>query len=340
MVKVDPDQVVKQSHDKALTWSVQKAIRSGPPDDAWTEAMRNISASVNELVGCENGNYVIRTCYEVLVKPRAAARQLLLTIGNEAGRTRWGVHVCPKDCFEDTDIADVQCMFGVAMYNLVMKDLVILCDQRSYQYGYRTIMWHLEYLHINEDEGDFESTRQLHSEIMKHASDIVKGEVGNMVVQHSLLMIQWEIASHAERDNGVWVSLRSDLLSLGLQLLQSIEGEDTTRWQCHFIARCIDILWYSTLLRDADLKEHRRTYVDCLLGNQENLLVRLSCDAPGRMVMLRGSQLCNSAELARLGKLCAKEKIKMNFQQATGPPSKFHDGLLHPDNYSMARLVL
>ena len=121
---------------------------------------------------------------------------------------------------------------------------------------------------------------------------------------------------------------------------QGIGDEDTTRWQCHFIARCIDILWYSTLLRDADLEEHRRTYIDCLLGNQENLLVRLSCDAPGRMVMLRGSQLCNSEELTRLGKLCVKEKIKMNFQQATGPPSKFHDVLLHPDNYSMARLVL
>ena len=59
MVKLDPDQVVKQSHDKEWTWSVQKAIRSGPPDDAWAEAMRNISASVNELVGCENGNYVV-----------------------------------------------------------------------------------------------------------------------------------------------------------------------------------------------------------------------------------------------------------------------------------------
>ena len=153
-------------------------------------------------------------------------------------------------------------------------------------------------------------------------------------------MVEWEIASHAACDNRVWLRLRSDLLSLGLELLQGIGCEDKTRWQCHFIARCIDILWYSKLLADDDLEEHRRKYIDCFLRNQDALLRRLSSDAPGRMVILRGSQLCNSEELTRLGKLCVKEKIKMNFQQATGPPSKFHDGLLHPDNYSMARLVL
>ena len=200
-------------------------------------------------------------------------------------------------------------------------------------------MWHLEYLHINEDEGDYLSAVELHTAIMTDAPNIVKGEVGNMVVQHSLLMIQWEIASHAERDNGVWVSLRSDLLSLGLELLQGIEYEDKKRWQCHFIARCIDILWCSRLLGDADLDAHRREYIDCLLRNLNELLRRLSSDTPGRMVILRGFQLCSSAEQASLRNLCASNAIKVNFRQATGALSKFHGGLLHPDNYSLARFV-
>ena len=60
-------------------------------------------------------------------------------------------------------------------------------------------MWQLEYLHIIEDEGDYESAVELHTAIMTHGPNIVKGEVGNIVVQHSLLMVEWEIASWRQR---------------------------------------------------------------------------------------------------------------------------------------------
>ena len=339
MVKVAADRVVRLSRDRDGTWSVQKAVREGPANNEWAAAMCAISGSVSELVGCEHGNHVVRTCYEVLVKPRAAMRGLLLTIGNEARTSRWGVRVSLKDCFKDSDIADVRCVFGVAMHTAVMNDLVSLCDPRAYQYAYRSVMWQLEYLHIIEDEGDYESAVELHTAIMAHGPNIVKGEVGNIVVQHSLVMVEWEIASHAARDNRVWLRLRSDLLSLGLELLQGIEYEDKTRMQCHFIARCIDILWYSRLLGDADLDAHRREYIDCLLRNLNELLRRLSSDTPGRMVIMRGFQLCSSAEQASLRNLCASNAIKSNFRQATGALSKFHGGLLHPDSYSLARLV-
>ena len=39
---------------------------------------------VSELVGCEDGIHIARTCYEILLKPRAAMRWLLLTLGTEA----------------------------------------------------------------------------------------------------------------------------------------------------------------------------------------------------------------------------------------------------------------
>ena len=54
-------------------------------------------------------------------------RGLLLTIGNEARASRCGVRVSLKDCFKDSDIADVRCVFGVAMHTIVMNDLVMLC---------------------------------------------------------------------------------------------------------------------------------------------------------------------------------------------------------------------
>ena len=61
------------------------------------------------------------------LKPRVAMRGLLLTIGNEARTSRCGVRVSLEDCFKDSDIADVRCVFGVAMHTIVMNDLVRLC---------------------------------------------------------------------------------------------------------------------------------------------------------------------------------------------------------------------
>jgi len=299
--------------------------------------MHAISDSVGVLVGCEHGNHVIRACYEVLLKPIAAMRGLLFTIGNDKRTSNYGVRVCLKDCFEDSDIRDVRCVFGAAMYTIVTNDLVSLCDPRAYQYGYRAVMWQLEHLHLTEHGGDYEGAVELHRQIMAHGPDIVKGEVGNIVVQHSLVIVHWEILSHAERDNSVWLRLRSALLSFGLELLQGIEREDKPRMQCHFIARCINILGCG----GADLDAHKREYIDCLL-NQDQLLLKLSSDTVGHTVMMRGFQLCSSAEQASLRKLCASNGIKSDWNPAAGawPLSKFHHGLLHPDNYCLARLVV
>ena len=54
-------------------------------------------------------------------------RGLLLTIGNEARTSRWGVRVFLKDCFKNSDIADVRCLFGVATQRTVMNDMLRLC---------------------------------------------------------------------------------------------------------------------------------------------------------------------------------------------------------------------